>query len=76
MIADKMDAVEKLRQRQREEDLERRRQVARFEADELNKATLKFHQKQKAHESQTRARYGRFNNSYAADSLRMAAFGG
>mmetsp|Transcript_18324 Transcript_18324/g.24478 ORF Transcript_18324/g.24478 Transcript_18324/m.24478 type:complete len:197 (+) Transcript_18324:1784-2374(+) len=49
--------------------------VARQEADAVNKQTLKAHDRQKKHSVETKARFGRQNNSYAPDSLRMAAFG-
>ena len=37
--------------------------------------TLRQHEKEKKHSWDTKMRYGRQNNSYASDSLRLAAYG-
>ena len=48
----------------------------RKEADDLNLATIKMHNIQKEYTQKVKARDGRFANSYAPETLRMAAFGG
>lgn len=53
----------------------RRRMVARMEADAINKHTLNNHAKERMHSIETKARFGRQNNTYAPDNLRLAAFG-
>ena len=53
----------------------RRRLTARLEADAVNKRTLKQHEKEKMHAAETKARYGRQNNSYATDSMKLGLFG-
>ena len=71
-----MDYVEKQRTKEREDDAYRRKETARLEANRVNQKTLNMHEKEKKHFLDTKARYGRQSNSYAPDSLRMAAFGG
>ena len=46
------------------------------EADEVNAVTLKMHGFEKDYNSKVKHRDGRFTNSYAPETLRMAAFGG
>ena len=48
----------------------------RKEADELNKITLKMHNFEHDFKQKVKVRDGRFANSYAPETLRMAAFGG
>ncbi len=75
-LANQLDQLDFQRQKERENDLAERRRIARLEADNINKKTLKQHEKEKSHFLDIKARYGRQGNSYAPDSLRMAAFGG
>jgi len=70
-----MHALETQRQKEREDDMARRRYVNRLEADTVNRATLKRHEREKVHAAQTKARFGRQSNSYAPESLRLATFG-
>ena len=58
-LADQMNSVENQRTKEREDDLARRRRIAREEADALNKVTLKQHDKDRAHSIDTKARFGR-----------------
>ena len=46
------------------------------EADDINKKTIKAHERAKMHEQQIKIRQGRFSNSYAPENLRMATYGG
>ena len=46
------------------------------EADEMNNVTLKIHGFEKDFNSKVKRRDGRFANSYAPETLRMATFGG
>ena len=48
----------------------------RKEADELNIMTLKMHSFDHAFKQNIKVRDGRFANSYAPETLRMATFGG
>ena len=48
----------------------------RKEADELNKVTAKLHGFEQDYNSKVKKRDGRFANSYAPETLRMATFGG
>ena len=49
-ISARMQQLQDLRDKQREDDLERRRQQAKKEADDINKKTLKAHERAKMHE--------------------------
>ena len=46
------------------------------EADEMNNMTLKMHNFESDYKSKVKNRDGRFANSYAPETLRMATFGG
>lgn len=72
-MAEQMNSVELQRQRERAEDLTRRRQVARLEADALNLHTLQAHAKEKIHAVDIKERYRKHNNTYAPDAVRHAA---
>lgn len=74
-MADQMNLVELQRQRERADDLTRRRHVARLEADALNMHTLQAHAKEKMHAVDIKERYRKQSNTYAPDALRLAAFG-
>ena len=56
--------------------MQHRRDVMKKEADEMNNATVKMHAIVKDYEKKIKTRDGRFGNSYAPETLRMAAFGG
>jgi len=58
-LAGQMNTVESLRTKEREDDLVRRRIIARMEADAVNKVTLGNHMKDKMHSIETKARFGR-----------------
>lgn len=74
-LAEKFDKIDKLRQKQREDHMQHRREVMKKEADEVNYATVKMHAITKDYEKKIKIRDGRFGNSYAPETLRMAAFG-
>ena len=46
------------------------------EADEMNNMTLKMHNFESNYKNKVKNRDGRFANSYAPETLRMAPFGG
>ena len=75
-LSDKFNALEQLRQKQREDHMQHRRDVMRQEADDMNNMTLKIHHFEKDFKNKVKNRDGRFANSYAPETLRMAAFGG
>ena len=75
-LSDKLNMVEELRIRQRELAMQHRRDVIKQEADELNKITLSMHKFEKDFKNKVKHRDGRFANSYAPETLRMATFGG
>ena len=56
--------------------MQHRRDVMRQEADDMNNMTLKIHNFEKDFKNKVKNRDGRFANSYAPETLRMAAFGG
>ena len=76
MLADKFNLKEQARVAQRDNHMAYRRNVMRKEADEMNVATMQVHAFQKDYGSKVKQRDGRFSNSYAPETLRLAAFGG
>jgi len=48
-----------MREQERENDLARRREIARQEANEINLATIKQHEREKKHAMAIKARYAR-----------------
>lgn len=75
-LSEKLNELEQQRLREREDELARRRETARMEADAINRITIKMHEREKQHANETKARFNRINNMYAPDALRLASLGG
>ena len=60
-----MLVAEGLRQKEREDELSRKRLVAQLEANSLNKKTLREHELERDHSMEAKALMNHQNNTYA-----------
>ena len=74
-MAEKLDKLEQMRIRQREEDMRLRKEAMKKDADNMNQLTLKHHEYSKKFATNVKARDGRFANSYAQDTITLMGVG-